>query len=475
LPFGPSGINKNWLLVPLLFGYLLSLGGAGFVGPDEPRYASVGREMARSGDWITPRLDGQPWFEKPPLLYWMNAAGQKLGFSDEWAARLPVALASLLFLLYFFGWVEREFSRRTAFAATAILATSAGWAAFSFGAVTDLPMTAALCAALLITLFDTRPRQGYLAGALLGLAILAKAFVPVVLLAPALLIARRKRLRTVVACVIVAAPWHLLCLARNGHAFWNEYFWKHQVGRFFENSLQHVQPFWYYVPVILAGLFPWTPLAALLARSKTYEDARVRFLAAWMLYGLLFFSISRNKLPGYVLPLLPALAIVLAVALEKTRGAEWWLAACGLLLIAVPAIARALPEALLCGVRRSHIVFAPGVPFAAIAIVAWWLAWRERQTLAVFAVALAAMAGVVYIKVRTFPELDQRVSVRGFWRANPAPDACTDWIRRDWVYGLNYYADRVLPSCEVAPPTSRRINGRDDQLKLEFPSEAPTR
>ncbi len=475
MPFGPSGINKNWLLVPLLFGYLLSLGGAGFVGPDEPRYASVGREMARSGDWITPRLDGQPWFEKPPLLYWMNAAGQKLGFSDEWAARLPVALASLLFLLYFFGWVEREFSRRTAFAATAILATSAGWAAFSFGAVTDLPMTAALCAALLITLFDTRPRQGYLAGALLGLAILAKAFVPVVLLAPALLIARRKRLRTVVACVIVAAPWHLLCLARNGHAFWNEYFWKHQVGRFFENSLQHVQPFWYYVPVILAGLFPWTPLAALLARSKTYEDARVRFLAAWMLYGLLFFSISRNKLPGYVLPLLPALAIVLAVALEKTRGAEWWLAACGLLLIAVPAIARALPEALLSGVRRSHIVFAPGVPFAAIAIVAWWLAWRERQTLAVFAVALAAMAGVVYIKVRTFPELDQRVSVRGFWRANPAPDACTDWIRRDWVYGLNYYADRVLPSCEVAPPTSRRINGRDDQLKLEFPSEAPTR
>src|SRR5258706_15738645 len=218
LPFGPSGINKNWLLVPLLFGYLLSLGGAGFVGPDEPRYASVGREMARSGDWITPRLDGQPWFEKPPLLYWMNAAGQKLGFSDEWAARLPVALASLLFLLYFFGWVEREFSRRTAFAATAILATSAGWAAFSFGAGPPLPMTAALCAALLITLFDTRPRQGYLAGALLGLAILAKAFVPVVLLAPALLIARRKRLRTVAACWIVAAPWHLLCLARNRHA-----------------------------------------------------------------------------------------------------------------------------------------------------------------------------------------------------------------------------------------------------------------
>src|SRR5258707_1359050 len=83
LPFGPAGINKYWLLVPLLFVYLMSLGSTGFLGPDEPRYASVGREMARSGDWITPRLDGEPWFEKPPLLYWMIAAGHSVGFTDR--------------------------------------------------------------------------------------------------------------------------------------------------------------------------------------------------------------------------------------------------------------------------------------------------------------------------------------------------------------------------------------------------------
>jgi 4-amino-4-deoxy-L-arabinose transferase-like glycosyltransferase len=135
-------------------------------------------------------------------------------------------------------------------------------------------------------------------------------------------------------------------------------------------------------------------LAALLGRSKTYDDARVRFLALWMLYGLLFFSISRNKLPGYVLPLLPALAIVLAVAVEKVRGAEWWLGACGLLLIAIPMIAHALPDALLSGVRKSHLVFAPGLPFAAVAVVAWWLAWKEKQTLAILGIALVAMAGL---------------------------------------------------------------------------------
>lgn len=474
MPFGPAGINKYWLLVPLLFVYLLSLGSTGFLGPDEPRYASVGREMARSGDWITPRLDGEPWFEKPPLLYWMIAAGHRVGLSEERAARLPVALLSVIFLAFFFACVEREFSQRTAFAATAILATSAGWMAYSFGAVTDLPMSAALGAALLITLFDTRPRQGYVAGALLGFAILAKAFVPVVLFVPALLIARRKRLRTIAGCLIVAAPWHLLCLARNGRAFWNDYFWKQQVSRFFETSLQHVQPFWYYVPVIVLGLFPWTPLFALLVRPKTYDDARVRFLAMWLVYSLLFFSISRNKLPGYALPLLPALAIVLAVALEKARGSEWWLAACGLLLIAVPAIAHALPDALLSGVRRSHLILSPGLLFVAAAAAAvglvWWLAWRERTSLAMLALALGAMSGAVYVKLRAFPELDQRVSVRGFWREHPASDACLDWVRRDWVYGLNYYAGRVLPSCEGAPPESRRITGRDDHLELVVPS-----
>ena len=88
-----EGLSKYWLLVPLLVVYLSGLGRVGFLGPDEPRYASIGREMARSGDWVTPRLDGSPWFEKPPLLYWMTGAGYRLRLSDEWAARLPLALA----------------------------------------------------------------------------------------------------------------------------------------------------------------------------------------------------------------------------------------------------------------------------------------------------------------------------------------------------------------------------------------------
>src|SRR5258708_6657517 len=125
----------------------MNLGSTGFLGPDEPRYASIGRAMAETGDFVTPRLDGAGWFEKPPLLYWTVAAATRLGFHDEWAARLPQALLSIGFLLFFYGLLRREFSPQLALTATAILGTSVGWIAYSFVAVPDLPMSVALGAA----------------------------------------------------------------------------------------------------------------------------------------------------------------------------------------------------------------------------------------------------------------------------------------------------------------------------------------
>jgi 4-amino-4-deoxy-L-arabinose transferase-like glycosyltransferase len=471
-------LSKYWLLVPLLVVYLSSLGRVGFLGPDEPRYASIGRAMASSGDWVTPRLDGAPWFEKPPLLYWMTGAGNKLRLSDEWAARLPVALISLAFLWFFHRTLVREFSPRVALAATGILATSAGWVAYSFVAVTDLPMSAALGAAMLIGVFGpsaipSRARQttllGIWAGAFLGLAVLAKAFVPLVLIAPVLLVARRMRLAMIGTCVVVAAPWYILCELQNGPAFWNDIFWKQQVGRFLNTSLEHAQPHWYYVPILLAGLFPWTPFAALLFRPKIYQDERIRFLMFWLLFGLLFFSVAQNKLPGYVLPLLPVLALVLAFALDKTPAAGWWIGACAMLLIAAPAIAALLPDALPAGITSSHFPLAGvarGWPFALAAGAVFWLAWLGKREQAMIAAALAALAAIGYFKFAVLPVLDQRYSVRAFWRAN-APqikEACLKDLPRGWVYGLNYYAGRPLPECSG---TQLQVVVRHGQLELE--------
>ncbi len=423
--------------------------------------------MARSHDFVTPRLDGSAWFEKPPLLYWSTAIGRIIRLPDEWAARLPIALMSLAFLWFFFGVLEREFSTRIAVAATAILATSAGWMAYSFAAVPDLPMTATLGAAMLIALFDTRldtfhrqrTNPGYWAGALLGLAILAKGLVPLVLIAPLFLVARRKRLTMIAGCIVIAAPWYLMCWARNGSLFWKEFVWKHHVLRYFTPQLEHTQPWWYFLPVILLGLFPWTPLAALLLRGKTYGDVRARSLALWLLYALLFFSIAKNKLPGYVLPLMPPLAIVLAVGLEKSGAAmKWWLAASILPLFALPAIAAALPDALLLGLRHTAIALRPGLPFVIgvpiVCGIAWWLAWKNNSALAIATAALGVLLGVLYLKGRTFHQLDERVSARTFWRAHESEiqNACLgDELRRDWQYQLNYYSGRGLPLCDPDP------------------------
>jgi len=463
-------LSRSWLILPLLLLYLLHLGGVGFLGPDEPRYASVGREMARSGDWITPRLDGQPWFEKPPLTYWLTAVGHLAHLPDEWAARMPEALISVAFLVFFYVTLAREFSPRLALTATAILATSAGWLAYSFAALTDLPMSAALGAAMLIALSaQRRGARSIIAGVLLGLAILGKGFVPAVLFLPVLFFVHGKRLTILAGVAISAAPWFVLCWLRNGSAFWDDFFWKQHVARFLTPSLEHVQPFWYYLPVLFAGLFPWTPLVALLTRRQFYADVRMRLLGAWVLYGLIFFSIARNKLPGYLLPLLPAMAMLLAAAWESAPFKGWWLASCALLLVLLPTVTGILPDTLLTGLSRVHIAFIPsGLIFLPAAMAVWWLAKKRNPEAAFLMVALAAGLGVVYLKYTAFPALDAMVSVRNFWKSNrdAVSSACLDTVSRTWQYGLNYYAGREIPKCTVAE-VSPRITTRERQLSLE--------
>ncbi|MDP9114101.1 MAG: glycosyltransferase family 39 protein [Acidobacteriota bacterium] len=457
-------MSRSWLIVPLLLLYVFQLGGVGFLGPDEPRYAAIGRDMAVTGHAITPRLNGEPWFEKPPLTYWLTASGHLMHLPDEWAARLPVALISVAFLIFFYVVLAREFTPLLALAATCILATAAGWMAYSFAALTDLPMSAALSTAILIALF--LDRQAPLAGAFLGLSILGKGFVPLVLFAPLLLIAR-KRFQVLLAAVIVAAPWFILCALRNGHAFWDDFFWKQHVARFLTPSLEHVQPVWYYIPVLLAGLFPWTPLALLLAKRHLYSDRRLLVLALWLFYGLAFFSIARNKLPGYLLPLLPGFAILLAAAWESARSKTMWLAVSALLLIALPTLTAILPGALLSGLSRTQIVFAPsGLLFLVPAIAVWMFARKPEHAL--LTVAVAAALGAAYLKYTVFPALDTTVSVRNFWRSHEdvIPTGCVDNVGRTWQYGLNYYATRELPPCAGSARTPH-ITTQNHRLILE--------
>src|ERR1700684_4183730 len=134
--------------IPLVyFLYFFGLTSVGLVSADEPRYAAIGREMARSGNWITPRLWGQPWFEKPALLYWMIGAAFRMGLGPDIAPRLPVALMSVALLALYWWMLWREFGCAVAWSAALILSTSAGWWAYSESGVPDLPLSAAFGAA----------------------------------------------------------------------------------------------------------------------------------------------------------------------------------------------------------------------------------------------------------------------------------------------------------------------------------------
>lgn len=433
--------------------YFFGLTRAGMLGPDEPRYAAIGRAMAQRGDWVTPRLWGHPWFEKPALLYWMTALAFKAGLSQDLAPRLPVALASVAFLLYFAIALRRDFGDRAAFFSTAMLATSAGWLAFSHVAVTDLPMSVAFAAAMLAVLGG---RSAVLAGILLGVAVLAKGLVPLALFLPALWFWRKRGRDLIVllaAAALVAAPWYILVSLRNGSPFFEEFFWKHHFARYVSGSLLHARPFWFYVPVLAAGLFPWSPFLLLLFSKRFYDDRRAAFLLAWLGWGFVFFSASRNKLPGYLLPLLPAAAALMGIALGQVRERSAKIialvAASALLLSVAPAVRDFLPNALAAGLTRAHFSL-PALWILLAVLVALCCAMLERtgkRPQAIGVIAALVVASVAQIVWQVYPVLDREVSPRVFWLSPSNSIACIPEASRSWRYGLDYYAQRDLPDC----------------------------
>jgi 4-amino-4-deoxy-L-arabinose transferase-like glycosyltransferase len=444
------------LLIVLAVVYFYGLTSTGLLSTDEPRYAAIGRAMAASGDWVTPKLWNQPWVEKPPLLYWTTALATRAGLGLEAAPRLPVALLGFGFVLFFYFFVRREFGPAEALYATLVLGTSVGWLAYSYVAVPDVPMSVFFCAALLLSFEwvsggEGSPVRAIIVGALLGLAVLTKGLVPLVLYAPMLWPMRRRFAHLALigaVCVIVAAPWYVECTLQNGTAFLYDFFWKHHFQRFGTPVLQHVRPFWFYVPVILGAVFPWTPLVAL-ARPGLFRDARLRFTGLWLLFAFLFFSAAENKLPGYMIPLLPPAALVLGLALGWARRTRVPLYLCALALAAVPVIAAMLPQALQVGLTRTpfpHVDVLWTLFFALAATAPLWLEIRSWRTEALAVAALIACCAWFYAKTVALPATD---TIRPFYRkhANWLDSVCFQDVDRNARYILQYYAGREFPDC----------------------------
>jgi 4-amino-4-deoxy-L-arabinose transferase-like glycosyltransferase len=462
--------------------YLYKLNGVGVLGPDEPRYVAIGRAMAQTGDWITPRLWGSPWFEKPPLLYWMTAAGASLGLDPELSGRLPVALLSLTFLGVMFALLRREFGTTAAAVSVALLATSAAWITYSDLGLTDLPLAVCFSLAVFLAMPLVNAPGGAARvslrlaaiGVCLGLAMLAKGLVPLALALPGVWFLRRylkKFWLPMLSCAVVAGPWYIAMYERHGAAFVEELFVKQHFARLYSASLQHVQPWYYYLPVLLGGLFPWTPLLALPLLRREPWDARRRFLLTTVLFGIVLFSVSTNKLPGYLLPLIPALFALVGCVFEHKEISELgrgWLAPCAVLIAAIPLLAQALP-----GMLESWRITAfqwPALPattafYVAVPLAALLLG--RRSWVALLLVLCVAGEGI-YLKAVAYPALDKYVSARGLWRElqHEETPLCDGGVDRTWLYGLNFYRGEALPECDPSFKLALRSEGGKPALKV---------
>jgi 4-amino-4-deoxy-L-arabinose transferase-like glycosyltransferase len=261
---------------------------------------------------------------------------------------------------------------------------------------------------------------------------------------------------------------YILVTDRNGDAFIDEFFWKHHFSRFASSALQHVRPVWFYVPVLIGALFPWSPLMAGIYRRRYLEDPRLLLLLVWLAFGFVFFSASTNKLPGYILPLLPPAAILMGRSMTECRIPAVVVATCALLLGLIPTIGDLLPEALVSGLSRSTLNSAElaWLGLATVfALAVWVLDRRWGREWGVLLVALGACLGVMQIKVVVYPALEKVATVRPFWHSLRYQDVCTEGVHRALQYGLSFYAHRSIPSCAEEPARLQITSPAPGQLR----------
>jgi 4-amino-4-deoxy-L-arabinose transferase-like glycosyltransferase len=324
-----------WLLA-LLFAlaWFSNLEFRKLVRPDEGRYAEIPREMVASGDWVTPRLNDLKYFEKPALQYWGTAAAYTLFGEHHWTARLWPALTGFLGVLAVAFVGMRLWGREAGLMAAAVLASSLFYGFIGHINTLDMGVTFFLTGGLFALMLaqQTPPAESaarrwmLVAWAMLGLAVLSKGLIGAALPCAALVVysvvardfAVWRRLclgRGVLVLLLVTAPWFIWVSLRNPEFF--RFFFIHEhFERFLTKVHSRYQPWWYFVPMLLAGLLPWTLLLpgalwrALRAERPRGYQPRV-FLLVWSAFVFVFFSLSSSKLPSYILPIFPALALLM--------------------------------------------------------------------------------------------------------------------------------------------------------------------
>jgi 4-amino-4-deoxy-L-arabinose transferase-like glycosyltransferase len=477
------------ILLTLYVCYFSHLGALGFIGPDEPRYAWIARDMAESGDWVTPRLYGKPWFEKPAFYYWSAALCFKLFGVKEASARLPSAVCALLATLALAWLALRLGGWQMARWVLLLLPSTVGMIGFSHAASTDMPFSAMLgiamvCAAVALevvssdkllpaethegqTLFRQAKKSVYLSLALfgffLGIAVLAKGPAALILAGGAIVLWAastkhgREALRlfhpiAIATFFLTCLPWYVLCARRNPD-FFRIFIIEHNFKRYLTPEFQHIQPFWYYVPITIIALLPWLFWLAWFAlrepskSESSSQRSQIFFLAAWGVFPILFFSLSKSKLPGYILPAVLPLGFLISVAVTRALKSRHVfgrsvLGLIGLLLFVSPSWIF-FSNAHVRGPLVSLYVIAAVV--GGLIVIGAGLLRQIRAGLTFCVVLVLFLLNLVYVSIS---KLDPLLSARSCARQIGAERAANTYsfkLQRSWQYQLNFYLHREIP------------------------------
>lgn len=424
-PGAPSLSRRIWgalLAAAVVLAFLGGLGAVPLLEPDEGRYAEIPREMLARGDFVTPHLNGVPYLEKPPLYYWLSAGALAVFHRPEVASRIAGAVLGLAGLALAYALGRSMGGRRAGLYAALILGTAPLYLALARVAIIDMAVTFFLSASLtcfwLAQVRDADRAARWLwygAFAAAALATLAKGLIGVLIPGAVvflfLLLTRRWSVLARVPWLgglflffAIAVPWHVLA-ARRIPGFLEFYFIHEHLLRYATPAAERQEPFWYFVPVLLLGLLPWSgflpAVARLFRRGTLRQGPEVAFLAVWAGFIVLFFSASQSKLIPYVLPACPPLAVLVALSLEAVREKTRWLragaiTAAGLLaVLSAPFLWAALGR-----VERFSPAFSPALfVFALAALGAALFAavvWSRRGAFGGRGVAALAAASLLF-------------------------------------------------------------------------------
>jgi len=502
--------RSDWILLGgfCAFLFFYGLSNFGLIGADEPRYAQIAREMLARQDWVTPVLGGQPWLEKPPLFYWQAMIAYSVFGVSDWAARLPSAVDATLMVIVIYLF-SRKYLRTVELDAALITASTAGVIGFSRAASTDMSLAAMFTIAMLgwYAWYKTNTRA-YLAGAyvFLGLATLAKgpvapflAAVVIVIFAVAKknhrIVWRTLWLPGIVIFLLVILPWYIAVQVKNPD-FFHIFIFEHNFARFGSNLYHHREPFWYFIPVTLLALVPWTVLACVflgknirawwLDRGDSEHDLN-SFLVLWLLVPVVFFSASQSKLPGYILPAVPAGALLAADYFRKHVSSEERLSPGVVILHSMVAAAPIVPALMIQYLVLQHRLpwgRAAGISFAFASILAIALVFTLRSRIGLggirFTLVPVALAVAAVLRLGA-PALDSTLSARPIANEisrieNERLPLAVFGVPRSVDYGLAFYRNQKLAQYALGQiPAEAHLLIAPEGSQIEIAKQIPGR